>query len=118
MVSPTLDKDAIVVDSGEKKAVDQPQKGPAQIPTIIISASTSLNAFPSGPAQDKTQEANDDDDVKLPVNLLGSISIHLNNYLDSLATDGEAKQPLIDNIYSLSKSALPSSIQPLYQSLC
>ena len=55
--------------------------------------------------------------IELPVNLLGSISTFLNNLLDFLTTDGEVKQSLIDSISSLSKAALHSSIQPLYQSL-
>ena len=55
---------------------------------------------------------------KVPVNLMNLISALLNKTLDSLAIDGEAKQSLIENITSLSKAALPSSVQPLYQSLC
>ena len=121
---------------------------------------TNLNATPSEPIQDKTQEANNDDFldfgdlsafdeillasyavpdkeilvvsssevqkstrnlsssapvnptppstqpplIELPINLLGSISILLNNILDSLPADGEAKQYLVENISLLRKA--------------
>lgn len=55
--------------------------------------------------------------VQVPINILGSISTLLNHPFANLAADGEAKQSLIKTISSLSKAALPSSVQPLYQSL-
>ena len=44
MVSPALDKDTIMADSGKMEAVDQPQKDPVQILIIVIFGSTNLNA--------------------------------------------------------------------------
>ena len=52
--------------------------------------------------------------IKLPINLLGSISILINNALDFLVVDGETKQSLVENIFSQSKAALPFSVQLLY----
>ena len=56
--------------------------------------------------------------VEMPTNLLTTISTLLNQPLDSLAADGDAKQFLLESISSLSKAALPSSVRPFYQSLC
>ena len=56
--------------------------------------------------------------VEMPTNLLTTISTLLNQPLDALAADGDAKQSLLESISSLSKAALPSSVRPFYQSLC
>ena len=56
--------------------------------------------------------------VEVLVNLFSSLSMLLNHPLGTLATDGETKQSLLESISSLSKAALPSSVQPLYRSLC
>ena len=57
VVSPALDKDAIIVHDEGKKAVDQPAREPAHIPTIIILGSTQVNVLPLVPVQEKVQEA-------------------------------------------------------------
>ena len=40
VVSPALDKDAVIIDDEGKEAIDHSEKEPAHILTIIISGST------------------------------------------------------------------------------
>ena len=84
-----------------------------QKPTNHSSSSTLINPNPKANLSSLAQSTS----LELPVNLMTSIYVLLNKTVDSLAVDGEAKQSLIENISSLSKVALPSSVQPLYQSL-
>lgn len=62
-----MDKDAIIVNDGEKEAVDQPERGLAHIPTTFISRLTNVRTFLPKPADEKFEGANDgdndDDDV-------------------------------------------------------
>ena len=60
VVSPTLDKDAIVVNDREKEAVDQLGKKSVEIPTIMIFGSTQVHVVSLELAHEKIQE---DDDV-------------------------------------------------------
>ena len=62
MVSPALEKDAIIVDDEEKKDVNQPKKELAHIPPIILLGSTQVNVLSFEPIQEKVQKAQNNDD--------------------------------------------------------
>ena len=64
VVSPAMDKDAVLVDDEEREVVDQPSKGLPSIPTIIISGSTYAETFDPHPTEGTLlrTEVNDDDD--------------------------------------------------------
>ena len=68
VVSPAVDKDAVLVDDEEREVIDQPSKGLPSIP-IIISGSTHTETFDPHPTEGTLLQTNvDDDDDDADVN--------------------------------------------------
>ena len=62
MVSPTVDKDLVIVDDEEREAIDHPSKETIAIPTIIIFGSTNVVTAHPKPTDEKLKGTNDGDD--------------------------------------------------------